>query len=119
MVLALSLMTLPSSILKAGKRTSSPHPAPVPRRCAAVRRASGISDGGARQLALGSAALRSPGRIDAGLYVTAGSLVALVGAFSDLGPTAIGVREISNPPAEGSLTYLDVMACGEQCELNH
>src|SRR5580692_8785350 len=46
--------------------------------------------------------LRHLGKVDTGLYVLAGSLVAIVGAFSDLGLTAIGVREISIlPPGEG------------------
>jgi O-antigen/teichoic acid export membrane protein len=45
---------------------------------------------------------RHLGRETAGLYVAATSLVAIVGAFSDLGLTAIGIREISIlPPAEG------------------
>lgn len=50
-----------------------------------------------------SAALlfRHLGVIDTGRYVTAVSLVALVGALSDLGLTAVGVREISlRPEAE-------------------
>jgi lipopolysaccharide exporter len=50
-----------------------------------------------------SAALlfRHLGLIDTGRYVTAMSLVAIVGALSDLGLTAVGVREISiRPPAE-------------------
>ncbi len=46
--------------------------------------------------------LRHLGKVETGLYVLAGSLVAIVGAFSDLGLTAIGVREISIlPPGEG------------------
>lgn len=46
--------------------------------------------------------LRHLGKVDTGLYVLAGSLVAIVAAFSDLGLTAIGVREISIlPPDEG------------------
>lgn len=50
-----------------------------------------------------SAALlfRHLGVIDTGRYVTAMSLVAIVAAFSDLGLTAIGLREISlRPPTE-------------------
>ncbi len=46
--------------------------------------------------------IRHLGRGETGLYVLAGSLVAIVGAFSDLGLTAVGVREISIlPQAEG------------------
>jgi O-antigen/teichoic acid export membrane protein len=51
-----------------------------------------------------SAALlfRHLGKTNVGLYTLAVSLVAIVGAFSDLGLTAIGVREISTlPPEEG------------------
>jgi O-antigen/teichoic acid export membrane protein len=45
---------------------------------------------------------RHLGRSEAGPYVTATALVAIVGAFSDLGLTAVGIREISIlPPAEG------------------
>jgi len=50
-----------------------------------------------------SAALlfRHLGVVDTGRYVTAASLVAIVAALSDLGLTAVGVREISRrPPAE-------------------
>ena len=49
-----------------------------------------------------SAALlfRHLGVQDTGRYVTAMSLVAIVGALSDLGLTAIGVREIATRPAE-------------------
>jgi O-antigen/teichoic acid export membrane protein len=48
-------------------------------------------------IALGSGALlyRHLGVIDSGRYVAAGSLVALVAAASDLGMTAIGIRELS------------------------
>lgn len=48
-----------------------------------------------------SAALlfRHLGVVDTGHYVTAASLVAIVGALSDLGLTAVGVREISTRPA--------------------
>jgi O-antigen/teichoic acid export membrane protein len=59
-----------------------------------------------------SAALlfRHLGRETAGLYVTATTLVALVGAFSDLGLTAIGIREISTlPPAEGWALARDLL----------
>jgi O-antigen/teichoic acid export membrane protein len=59
-----------------------------------------------------SAALlfRHLGRGNAGLYVTATSLVAIVGAFSDLGLTAIGIREISIlPPAEGWALARDLL----------
>jgi O-antigen/teichoic acid export membrane protein len=45
---------------------------------------------------------RHLGKTNVGLYTLAVSLVAIVGAFSDLGLTAIGVREISTlPPEEG------------------
>jgi O-antigen/teichoic acid export membrane protein len=49
-----------------------------------------------------SAALlfRHLGKVDTGHYVTAVSLVAIVGAVSDLGLTAVGVREISSLPEE-------------------
>jgi O-antigen/teichoic acid export membrane protein len=49
-----------------------------------------------------SAALlfRHLGKVNAGRYVVATSLVAIVGALSDLGLTAIGVREISVRPPE-------------------
>lgn len=59
-----------------------------------------------------SAALlfRHLGRDNTGLYVTAGSLVAIVGAFSDLGLTAVGVREISTlPPDEGWAIARDLL----------
>jgi O-antigen/teichoic acid export membrane protein len=48
-----------------------------------------------------SAALifRHLGRVDSGLYIAAASLVAIVAVFSDLGLTAVGVREISTLPA--------------------
>lgn len=50
--------------------------------------------------ALSAAVLfRHLGRTEAGPYVTATALVAIVGAFSDLGLTAIGIREISVLPA--------------------
>jgi O-antigen/teichoic acid export membrane protein len=51
---------------------------------------------------LGAALLfRHLGVNDTGLYVTALSLVAIVAALSDLGLTAVGVRELSRrPPAE-------------------
>lgn len=47
-----------------------------------------------------SAALlfRHLGVVDTGRYVTAVSLVAIVGALSDLGLTAVGVREIASRP---------------------
>jgi O-antigen/teichoic acid export membrane protein len=41
---------------------------------------------------------RHLGVVDTGHYVLATSLVAIVGAFSDLGLTAVGVREISTRP---------------------
>ena len=45
---------------------------------------------------------RHLGKTNVGLYTLAVSLVAIVGAFSDLGLTAIGVREISQlPPEDG------------------
>jgi O-antigen/teichoic acid export membrane protein len=49
-----------------------------------------------------SAALlfRHLGRVDTGRYVLALSLVAIVAAFSDLGLTAVGIREISTRPEE-------------------
>jgi O-antigen/teichoic acid export membrane protein len=49
-----------------------------------------------------SAALlfRHLGRIDVGRYTTATALVAIVGAFADLGLTAIGLREISILPPD-------------------
>lgn len=59
-----------------------------------------------------SAALlfRHLGVTDTGLYVTAGSLIAIVGALSDLGLTAIGVREISVlAPEEGWLLARDLL----------
>lgn len=59
-----------------------------------------------------SAALlfRHLGRENAGLYVTAASLVAIVGAFSDLGLTAVGIREVSIlPPAEGWALARDLL----------
>ena len=37
---------------------------------------------------------------DTGLYITALSLVAIVAAFSDLGLTAVGVRELSRRPPD-------------------
>lgn len=44
---------------------------------------------------------RHLGKIETGRYVTAVSLVAIIGALSDLGLTAVGIREISTrPPAE-------------------
>jgi O-antigen/teichoic acid export membrane protein len=44
---------------------------------------------------------RHLGKIETGRYVTAVSLVAIVGALSDLGLTAVGIREISiRPEAE-------------------
>jgi O-antigen/teichoic acid export membrane protein len=48
-------------------------------------------------LALGSGALlyRHLGVVDSGRYVAAGSLVALVAAASDLGMTAVAIRELS------------------------
>jgi O-antigen/teichoic acid export membrane protein len=51
-------------------------------------------------LSLISASLlfRHLGRTNAGHYVAALSLVAIVGAFSDLGLTAVGVRELSTRP---------------------
>jgi O-antigen/teichoic acid export membrane protein len=50
----------------------------------------------------GSAALlfRHLGKIEAGRYVTALALVAIVGAASDLGLTGVGLREISVRPPE-------------------
>lgn len=59
-----------------------------------------------------SAALlfRHLGRDTTGLYVTAGALVAIVGAFSDLGLTAVGVKEISTlPPGEGWAIARDLL----------
>jgi O-antigen/teichoic acid export membrane protein len=59
-----------------------------------------------------SAALlfRHLGVVDTGRYVNAMSLVALVGALSDLGLTAVGVREISSrPPAERWLVARDLL----------
>lgn len=49
-----------------------------------------------------SAALlfRHLGKVDTGRYVTVLSLVAIVGALSDLGLTAVGVREISSLPED-------------------
>jgi O-antigen/teichoic acid export membrane protein len=49
-----------------------------------------------------SAALlfRHLGKVDTGQYVTALSLVAIVGALSDLGLTAVGVREIASLPED-------------------
>jgi O-antigen/teichoic acid export membrane protein len=48
-----------------------------------------------------SAALlfRHLGKIDTGRYVLATSLVAIVGALSDLGLTSVGVREVATRPA--------------------
>jgi O-antigen/teichoic acid export membrane protein len=55
---------------------------------------------GALVSALAAALLfRYLGVVDVGRYVTATSLVAIVGALSDLGLTAVGVREISIRPA--------------------
>jgi O-antigen/teichoic acid export membrane protein len=59
-----------------------------------------------------SAALlfRHLGVDDTGLYVTALSLVAIVGGISDLGLTAIGVRESSlHPPRERSRLLSDLL----------
>jgi len=44
--------------------------------------------------------LRHLGKIDTGLYVSALALVAIVAAVSDLGLTAVGVREIATLPEE-------------------
>lgn len=56
-----------------------------------------IGFAGASVIALGSAAIlyRHLGPVRAGKYTSAGSLVALVAAGSDLGLTAIGMRELS------------------------
>ena len=59
-----------------------------------------------------SAALlfRHLGVTDTGLYVTALSLVALVGALSDFGLTAVGVREFSvRPPSERTRVAQDLL----------
>ena len=59
-----------------------------------------------------SAALltRHLGVVQFGEYVTALSLVAIVGALSDLGLTAVGVRELSmRPPAERSSLARDLL----------
>ncbi len=59
-----------------------------------------------------SAALlfRHLGRDTTGLYVAAVALVAIVGAFSDLGLTAIGIREVSTlPPQEGERLARDLL----------
>jgi O-antigen/teichoic acid export membrane protein len=59
-----------------------------------------------------SAALlfRHLGKINAGLYVTATSLVAIVGSFSDLGLTGVGVREVSTlPPNQGWALARDLL----------
>jgi len=56
---------------------------------------------GALVSAVGAALLlRHLGVVDTGRYVTTMSLVAIVGALSDLGITAIGVREIAIRPPE-------------------
>jgi O-antigen/teichoic acid export membrane protein len=56
---------------------------------------------GALAGALSAAVLfRHLGVVDTGRYVTAVSLVAIVGAVSDLGLTAVGVREISTLPQQ-------------------
>lgn len=53
-------------------------------------------------LSVVSAALlfRHLGKIDAGRYVTATALVAIIGAVSDLGLTSVGVREVATRPPE-------------------
>jgi O-antigen/teichoic acid export membrane protein len=57
--------------------------------------------GGALVSILSAALLfRHLGVRDTGLYVTALSLVAIVGALSDLGLTAVGVRELSRRPPD-------------------
>jgi lipopolysaccharide exporter len=47
----------------------------------------------------GALLFRHLGVINAGRYINALALVAIVGAFSDLGLTAVGVRELSKQPA--------------------
>ena len=49
---------------------------------------------------LGGPTLPAPRRTGTGRYVTATSLVAIIGAMSDLGLTAFGVREMSASPPE-------------------
>ena len=44
--------------------------------------------------------LRHLGKIDTGLYVSALALVAIVGSVSDLGLTAVGVREVATLPED-------------------
>ncbi len=48
--------------------------------------------------------------VDVGRYITALSLVAIVGAFSDLGLTAVGVRELAmRPPQERAALARDLL----------
>jgi O-antigen/teichoic acid export membrane protein len=73
---------------------SSPEAGPAAVRGGALRV---ISYAAASLMALGSGALlyRHLGVVDSGRYTAAGSLVALVAGASDLGLTAIGIRELS------------------------
>lgn len=53
---------------------------------------------------------RHLGVVDVGRYITALSLVAIVGAFSDLGLTAVGVRELAmRPPQERAALARDLL----------
>ena len=88
-----------------GPRVRGRHPLHAAAGAAAARggglRVGGYIVGALFSVISASLLTRHLGVVQFGEYVTALSLVAIVGALSDLGLTAVGVRELSmRPPAE-------------------